>query len=121
MPSLTMKLSAEEEEIILRRMKLNGETNKSAHIKRIYFGNGGGGDFTATDLVRKIDSLADNAHAVTRLIGQLVDVHEAPVALSMSAAILLLLYPSVPPTARAQVDKYIDMRTIEHLLKRGGQ
>lgn len=116
-----MKLSAEEEEIILRRMKMNGETNKSAHIKRIYFGNAGVGDFATTDLVRKIDSLADNAYAVTRLIGQLVELHDAPAALSMCAAILLLLYPSVPATARVQVDRYIDMRNIEQLLKRGGK
>jgi hypothetical protein len=116
-----MKLSVEEEDLILRRMKMNGETNKSAHLKRIYFEHGGVGELTGGDIARKIDVLSDNAQALNDLLEKLVEMHKTPVDHTIAAAIFMLLYPSVPQTAQAQVDKYIDMRGIEAILKGRGR
>ncbi len=117
-----MKVSVEEEEIILRRMKINGETNKSAHIKRIYFDGGGTDDSLATrDLVRRIDGLADSSFEVRSLLGQLVDLQAAPIGLTLAAATLLLVFPSVQAPVQAKISKYIDMHGVEALLKGGAK
>lgn len=113
-----MKVSVEEEEIILRRMNANGETNKTAHIKRIYFG-GGGDDLATRDIVRRIDSLADHSVELRNLLERLIDMQKAPLGLTLAAATLLLLYPSVQPPLRANIAKYIDMHGVEEILKGG--
>jgi hypothetical protein len=117
MPTLTMKVSFEEEEIILRRMRISGETNKSAHIKRIYFESRVSDDLAARDMGRKIDGLADSSRDVSNLLGRLVDMQKAPVGLTLAAATLLLLYPSVQPPVQAKIAKYIDMNGVEAILK----
>lgn len=116
-----MRLSVEEEELILRRMKQSGETNKSAHLKRIYFDHGGAGELAGGDITRKLDGLSDNAQVLSDLLEKLLELHKTPVDHTIAAAIFMLLYPSVPQTAQAQVDKYIDVRGIEAILKGHGR
>jgi hypothetical protein len=114
-----MKVSVEEEEIILLRMKMNGETNKSAHIKRVYFEGSGSDELATRDMVRRIDSLAESSLDVRNLLGQLVDMQRAPIGLTLAAATLLLLYPSVQAPVQAKITKYIDMHGVEAILKAG--
>lgn len=119
MPTLTMKISVEEEEIILRRMSINGETNKSAHIKQIYFASGAGDGGATRDLARKIEDLADASLEVHNLLRQLVEMQTNPIVATLAAATLLLLYPSVKPPIQATISKYIDMKGVEAVLKAG--
>lgn len=115
-----MKVSVEEEEIILRRMKINGETNKSAHIKRVYFA--GGVDRQAdSDTAHRIDGLVDISLELRTLLRQLVDMQKTPIGLTLAAATLLLVYPSVQAPVQAKITKYIDMHGVEALLRAGAQ
>lgn len=117
-----MKVSVEEEEIILRRMKIKGETNKSAHIKRIYFAGGAGGAPLAdSDTSHRIDGLVDISRELRSLLRQLVDMQKAPIGLTLAAATLLLVYPSVQAPVQAKITKYIDMHGVEAILKAGAQ
>jgi hypothetical protein len=76
-----MKVSVEEEEIILRLTKMNGETKKSAHIKRLYFESRVSGIHQVPwGMGRKIDGMTDSSREVGNLRGRLLDMHRAPVA-----------------------------------------
>jgi hypothetical protein len=116
-----MKVTIEEEEIILRRMKLQNETNKSAHIKRIYFGSSVSDELASWALARKLDSLVERSNDVGRLLGQLVDMQSGPTSLTLAAATLMLVYPSVQAPLQAKIAKYIDMHGVEAILKARAQ
>lgn len=117
MPTVTMKISVEEEEVILRRMSSKGETNKSAHIKRIYFA----GNDDSSELAGKLDELATASREVQSLLQQLIELQATPIGTTLAAAILLLLFPSVQPPIQAKVSKYIDMKGVEAILQAGAK
>ncbi len=119
MYALTIKVSKDEEEIILRRMKASGETNRSGHIRRVYFENDGGGEELLGGMKHQLDLLADATMRNQRLLEQMIGIRTDTVDTTMLAALFMLLYPSVTPAVQATVDQYIDVGAIELFLKKG--
>ena len=119
MPILTIKLSDEAEETILRRMKHSGETNKSRHVIEGYLANLDFSNDAIVEIARTLDELGEEANRTNRLLEQLIGMRDDKVELSILEAIFLLLYPSVTPVIQAKVNQYVDVSAIEQFLKSG--
>ena len=119
MPTLTIKLTDEAEETILRRMKISGETNKSRHVIDGYLNNFDFGNNSIVEIARNLDELGEAAARTNRLLEQLIGMREDKLELTVLASIFIMLHQSVNPAIRTKVDRYIDSATVEDFLKTG--
>ncbi len=122
MAVFSFKANAEQERIVLDRMALAGETNRSAHVKRIYFQGPTGNDELIGQLRKQIDMLAGAVEQSQALLRKMAGAKTDDLELKLLAGLYLLLYPSVEKGIQATVDRHLDFAVIESFLtdnKRG--
>ncbi|HGO6073754.1 TPA: hypothetical protein ACK3Q6_004466 [Burkholderia cepacia] len=115
----TIKFTPEEEAFIRHRMEMAGETNFSAHIKRVYFGHLKptegplGAIKTNTDLM--LDMLVGLADRPEK------EEQSRDAERRILSGIYYLLHMSASKDKRAFVDRVIDAQAIENYLKSSHQ
>ena len=116
MPTISFRISDDEALTVAHRMKLSGETNRSEHIKRVYFKGDTGTDELIGTMRKQIDMLTEAVDRSHNLLRQLAANKSDDLDLKLLAGLYMLLYPSVDAGVQATVDRYLDMDTIESFL-----
>ena len=119
MSTLTIKLSEEAEATILKRMESSGDTNRSKHVIDGYLNNLGNGNSAIEEVASDVDALGNAVIRTNKLLEQLIGMRDDKVELTVLASIFLMLHQSVAADIRAEVDKYIDSKTVKNFLKTG--
>ena len=116
MPSTAIRITDEENEIIEMRMKMRGETNKSQHIKRVYFSEAKDGDEQIGMMQKQIDSLVEAVEESHKLLRHLINQRKDDVDLKILSATFMMLYQSVDAPVKAEIDSYINYKGIVSVL-----
>jgi tetrahydromethanopterin S-methyltransferase subunit F len=112
-------ITSDQEEIVMRRMKTAGETNRSEHFRRVYFQGDDASDALIGDLKRQVGELADAVGRNQKLLQQLVAMRADGLEIKLLAALYMLLHPSVEPGVQATVDRHIDIAGVAGFLTHG--
>jgi hypothetical protein len=116
MAVMSFGITTEQEKIVLQRMKLSGETNKSEHFRRVYFEADTTNDALVGELKRQIDVLTEAVERSQNAIRQLASAKSDGLELKLLAGLYMLLYPSVTPGIQSIVDQHLDVKAIEGFL-----
>jgi hypothetical protein len=114
---LSFGVTADEEVMIRHRMQVAGETNLSAHVRRVYFSGGNDNDALLGRLQHQIDLLTDEVMQSQRLLRLMASQKSDDMELQLLAGIYMMLHPSVDIAVRSTVDKYFDINGIEGFLR----
>ncbi|HZW12917.1 MAG TPA: hypothetical protein VFF81_06975 [Noviherbaspirillum sp.] len=116
MPTLSFKVSFEEEAAIRYRMMVAGETNLSRHLREICLGEPTQNDEQLGRMHEQIGYLTETVHALQNLMRQQARQKDGDVELRLMAGLYMMLYRSVEPEVQALVDRYLDATVIENFL-----
>lgn len=116
MGRITVRFSDDEEATIRHHMKLAGETNISAYVRRVCLEGAHPVNPALGSLHKQVDSLVDVVGRSHKLLGALATQQSENLELKILAGVYMLLYRSVEPAVQALVDVHLDRRAVEAFL-----
>lgn len=116
MRTLSFKVDDQEEKAIRFRMHVAGETNLSAHLRRVVLSSGNENTPLLGAMARQLDRMSDAIERNHKLLRQSAQKRDTDVELSLLAGMYLMLYGAAEPGVRTTVDRYLDVKSIRGLL-----
>jgi hypothetical protein len=121
MAIVSFAVTTAQEEIIIRRMAATGETNKSEHMRRVYFEGSDADDARLGEMKRQIETLTEAVDRSNKLLRQIASQRSDGLELKLLAGLYMLLHPSVDPGIQATVNRHLDLAGVEAFLTGKGK
>jgi thioredoxin-like negative regulator of GroEL len=106
-----------DEKIIAERMILAGETNRSAHFKRVYFGADQQAESAIGEVRAELRELAKSVDDIRNLVTRVAENAGGDVEQRMLAALFLMIFRSVDSGIQSEISNHMDKAAIEKFLQ----